>query len=57
MGRATAKGNEVKSKMKHPLDMSMPRFKLRWKRSVVQRVDQETLDKQNLPQIADNILI
>jgi len=30
MVRATYKGNEAKSKMKHPSDMPMPRFEHRW---------------------------
>ena len=28
MGRATSKGNEAKSEMKHPSDMPTPRFEL-----------------------------
>jgi len=30
ISQATSKGNEVKSKMKHPSDMSTLSFKLRW---------------------------
>ena len=30
MGRATSKGNEAKSKMKHPSDMPTPRFEHGW---------------------------
>jgi len=30
MGRATSKGNETKSKMKHPSDMPMPKFEHGW---------------------------
>ena len=30
MGRATSKGNEAKSEMKHPSDMTTPRFELKW---------------------------
>jgi len=30
IGRATSKGNEEKSKMKHPSDKPTPRFELRW---------------------------
>ena len=37
LGWATSRGNEAKSKMKHPSDFSMPRFELRdWKKHIIQ---------------------
>ena len=30
MGRVISKGNEAKSKMKHPSDMPTPRFEQEW---------------------------
>ena len=44
MTQVTSKGNEAKSKMKHPLDMPTPRFELRWLRFVANCLTNYTMD-------------